>query len=843
MREPLHQPPNPDDLRRVPPTTPACAQVRGWLRDYVDADLEPAQRTLVEQHVHGCRTCAVELGRAEHEVLRLRRLFGACASTPALPAGFAARLVQRLVLDETSLVSKERLAEAAAAAQAKAARAVPGANRADRGRRVLLTPGRVLAAAFMLVVGLLLGTEFFSVVTDVPNGVARLVVLEAHDTFELGRRLVRGDGLGEQESLRLSPGGRARVQWHDPTTKAQPAATMWLQGKGEMRLEAGQPLLLEGNVEITTHREVVIPMADGSRLELGVGTYEVAATAQSEPSWSGLEDPFEAMPRDLHIAVEVKSGASAAIVRSAVGATLVSAGEIGVYSGDSAVQVTAVGGGPVVASERPSMRQPLPNVPPQALLFGQARDRSGAVVPSTEVLLAYASAGLSWPGHGLVGYDGSFVVQTQGAVGLPFAIAMASPAASRTDLGVLAPDVYRLQLNGLHAQFGRHLVFDASIPVRGVVRDLAGSPMAGVDVVPCLVDEWFGCVLPFGGQRTSTDGFGMFTVTRLPAHLPTHQGLVLLLLKDGSAVSALPVPSRGSAMAVRPPFDVTLRPSRQVRLEMLPAFAKVEVFEELPGIGADMGYRKQAVHTDGAGRVLEALVGTGRLWARVSGSQVVRELVLVDAPGPVTYRPAVGTGQSLDALFRDSLALTGTQVFVAGIWRHQRFATAVEAGVADLSVVQPTGLVTEDAQVFGVSAGGPRDGAIVRFLGLTDTNGVIALPYLQETENLVVVAPDGSTAFLSQDKFRAGITSAILAEPGRVLVGQSVRNAHPETHLTLGFVRLDEVLPGLRPQFVRFAGPASDYEVGDVPPGDYRVTIGSATYQVSVPSSGFVVLQ
>ncbi len=65
-RPPLHQPPNPDDLRRAPPAGPACALVRGLLRDFADNDLGAAERTLVEEHVHVCFACSVELSRAEH---------------------------------------------------------------------------------------------------------------------------------------------------------------------------------------------------------------------------------------------------------------------------------------------------------------------------------------------------------------------------------------------------------------------------------------------------------------------------------------------------------------------------------------------------------------------------------------------------------------------------------------------------------------------------------------------------------------------------------------------------------------------------------------------------------
>jgi anti-sigma factor RsiW len=109
LREPLHQPPNPEDLRRVPPANPTCARVRGLLRDFVDGDLARDLCVEVEEHAHRCRVCAVELSRAEHERLIVCRAFAALArgERPLAP-GFSARVVQRLVLDETSLESGSR---------------------------------------------------------------------------------------------------------------------------------------------------------------------------------------------------------------------------------------------------------------------------------------------------------------------------------------------------------------------------------------------------------------------------------------------------------------------------------------------------------------------------------------------------------------------------------------------------------------------------------------------------------------------------------------------------------------------------------------------------------------
>ena len=234
LREPLHQPPDPRDLAAFPPQSSACAMVRGQLRDFVDGDLSNQQRSLVEQHVHECRTCAVALSRAEHEVLLLQRTFAAIAREegPRLPGaralggvaprpGFAARVVNRLVMDETSLLSREALSREAlsrAAAQAKTAAATPAAatpanvpsrplaSRPLAGAAGLLrrfeqarwAPGAaqsvLLTVAVLVLVAI--GAAFFDGGDGRPENSPRLVITAAEDTYgDFGMPLGLGDGL------------------------------------------------------------------------------------------------------------------------------------------------------------------------------------------------------------------------------------------------------------------------------------------------------------------------------------------------------------------------------------------------------------------------------------------------------------------------------------------------------------------------------------------------------------------------------------------------------------------------------------------------------------------------
>ena len=70
-----------------------------------------------------------------------------------------------------------------------------------------------------------------------------------------------------------------------------PAATLDIRGGGEVRLQNGAPLLVNGRVGIVTNRPVEIPMSDDSSLRLGNGEYVIAA--EMLPS-----DPFQLLQNE-----------------------------------------------------------------------------------------------------------------------------------------------------------------------------------------------------------------------------------------------------------------------------------------------------------------------------------------------------------------------------------------------------------------------------------------------------------------------------------------------------------------------------------------------------------------
>jgi hypothetical protein len=85
---------------------------------------------------------------------------------------------------------------------------------------------------------------------------------------------------------------------------------------------------------------------------------------------------------------------------------------------------------------------------------------------------------------------------------------------------------------------------------------------------------------------------------------------------------------------------------------------------------------------------------------------------------------------------------------------------------------------------------------------------------------------------------------------GRAVAGAQVfaverngpRLMSPNRLVTLQLQRLDAPV-GLAPVAQRIVGEAIGWEARDVPPGMYRISIGDADYEITVPAGGFVQLQ
>lgn len=878
-REPLHQPPNPDDLRRLPPASPACAEVRGMLRDFADGDLSTAEVAHVENHLVGCRTCAVELARAEHEVLRLRSFFGAArvaAGGSGLRPGFASRVVERLVLDETSMISADAVARAVAAADAErlrereearamSAETVAAPTRRDggaAGRSVSAPRGRfglvlAVAASVLLFAGLV-AMAVLQRVEAAPKLVARLVVLEAEGAFDFGGRpLGAGSGVGERQSLLVGPGGEARIDWHDLSTGPQPAATLQL-GTGRMSMEAGAPRLLDGRVDVESHRPVSLSLGDGSQVDFGVGQYVVVAEAFADPLTG--EPGLDAAPTDgrslqdaptsLKVRVETLSGDPAGIVVGGRGPALVAAGRVGVYQTNGPVVVTN-GGGVAVAPEPPPRVEVPGGLDEQAMLIGHVQERSGMPNVGAQVYLQYASAGSMLVAARTTGSDGRFQITMDQSVTGDFAVVLALPAEVRRELGMLFPDAVRLVRNGQSTQFGTPLVFDLAAAVDGVVVDDLQQPLANVQVVPCVVDELFGGLQPLETSRVVAGPDGRFRIERLPARLPPHHAMVLLLWRADLVTSTVALPVRGGVLANEPLAPIAMRPLQVVQLTGMFGNSQYEVIETLEQddglLPTGTAVRRRTVQTDGWGRVSGFPAGFGDIYVRkTSGptSGLVKQLLPQPiGSGTLTY----GQPQAMrpfGEVFLTVQTLPGTDLELANTHRCKNIQVAAnENPVANkvLSVKDALGRTIGGAQVFAVDGGTVQPNA--RFLGFSSELGALSLEPVRDSGDVVVVAADGAISVVPSPSAQTGVVTidAQLQVTGRVLLAPPLRPADGRM-VTVRFERLDLPLPGVHRFAIRLASETTGWEFQDLPAGTYKVYHHGEMHTLVVPSGGFVVL-
>lgn len=865
VRPTMHQPPNPDDLRRAPPAGPECARVRGLLRDFADGDLPRSEHRQVEEHVHTCFTCSVELSRAEHEVLRLRRGFAriAAARTKAesgLPADFARRLVDRIVDDEPSHVGMGG-AEVVRAVDADRAgvpeRELPARTppvgihqHGARHRSMFL----LLSAALVLVCfGAL---AMWTLASDhEPDVSARLVVMRAKGAFgDAGRRLAIGDGLGESQWLKVGAGGSALFDWHDLSSGSQPAATLEMSGRGRLRLQRGAPLLLDGTVAIETNRSVDIPVADGSKVQLGIGDYVIIAESPllADDYLAQLRDPMRSAPADLRIQIEVLRGDPAVIVRSDVGPTLVAAGSIGVYAGGSEALVVP-SGTQVAAVDGARRAGPTVTPPPVSIptLSTSVYQRSGLPSVGTLVAAVFAANGSTVMRASATNAYGSVVLSSEAPFEGDFAVLRAVPA--QAEYGVVAPDAFPLLREGAHVRTEQSLVLDLSEPLLGQVIDESGQPPQGVRVLPCIHDELFGDVFPINPETDFTvpDEQGRFRINRLPSTLPRYQHLVLVLVHPQFEPTVVPVPVRGGGNAAMPMPPIVLKSLATVKLHWLTPNSQVILWEELPVLQGGRAVYQRVFQADHLGKVHAARIGRGSLWWVVGapGNAIVHEMMFdgTEAEPRFRPRPVPGTPQAMQ--FRPLDNLPGTDLYLAQSFRHQRFdlPTATSAATGFTMVVRD-GLErpVANAQVFAVTPTGPRVRAEARFLGLTSVQGVISIEPVRYEGDLVVIAPDGSIAFESQPQQSYPLRNAQLRASGRVLLGPSLR-PDPATGPAVVAIhcrRQLEGMSGVEVTSVRFASEATGWEIAGIAPGFYFVQVGDqGPRPLVVPEGGFEVLQ
>ena len=835
----MHQPSDFDDLRRHPPASLECREIRDLLRDFADDDLEPGEVRRVEMHVHGCRVCALALARCEHEVLRLRRAYASDDSRVAgdvapLP-GFGRRVAERL-LDQVHQAAagaasqRDNLVEVAAGA--------PAAD-PDRGGRVRGI-SRVALAHWLfgclgVVLSLLVAWKVLAPDTELQR-VTRLSVRAADDAWredgDIRERLVAGSGIGAGGMLIVGQGGSATVEYHDDQSRQrQPAALLTIDG-GRLSLRNGRPQLHEGRMTLAAHRAMSMTLSDGTRIDLGDGEYQIDVDDLLSTDLSdALEIVFETLAGEPATVTSLADGSGRTIL----------VGEIGHFQGGTGIVTEGEPGSAAVSPGGGIARDP---VELRYDLVGSVVDLNGPLADSIVQLVYWNSLHQSSASL-LTNTLGEFALAEGSGLAGSFVVTQAWPPPHRGDLGVTAPNAYPLDERGTGYELGRPVGMSTSREMVGVVFDRDRLPVEGVRLLPCVYDELLGLVLPWFDERVSNHS-GWFSLRQLPASLPPHQVLAVIALHEDYEPVFRPIPLPNSPAAAAMRLQIELQELRPVALSGLAAGSEVELLEEildLPGLAA----RRRIVTVPASGRVNQLLIGRGELWAS-TGSGELLPLRQVGAPaGPGMPQELQLTGEVprlRRSVFRELLEVGQTDFLLASNYRHQRFRPSQGASM-NLTVTE-LGRLAPEAHVFAISAS-PSGGFEPRFVGIhrAGFNQQFKMDLgADEVEILAVSGLNGRLAYVPSPSPGSGRVPATVAleQLGRLQLGLMARPVN-ESILPLRLQPAIEGPLGRRPALYRFATDRDNWVVKGLPQGDYTVTddrghtwsviIGSGTTQIN----------
>lgn len=846
--EPLHQPPNPRELREVPPESSVCARARGLLRDYADADLQPDLRAEVEAHVHACRECALALSRSEYEVLRLHRAFGESWAPVSPRPGFARRTVTRLLLESPELA----LEAAAAAERAEAAAEHEPVVRprlekppVDLARRVLArtaaeliaddrrsrrSHSRLLLAASFASAMLLgvLGVLWQSVGDLSPH--SRISVVRAQQLWQAGagNRLLLGPGEGANEGdvLELEEEGSADVEWYDASIVGeQPAAQIRMRGGGELRVEQ-QLQLLRGSIEVESQRAMSVLLADGSTVDLGAGVYHISVFEQMSPF-----DPLLPAAGNYGVRVDTLEGDAAHLNRDQSSRTVIAAGESGRYSrGLSGIAVENLPP-PILTSSASgtTTRKPAEELEDPDLR-GTVLDPFGGPVAEARVELFYPTA--SGMAERVLATDASgvYVLPPGSGIRDGYALLSITPPAGRTDLSFLPLDAKPLQVTeGAGFEIATATLGHSSL-LRG---RLWGSlhDRQNARVLPCFYDEVLGQIWPWFDGAVSTDRDGRFSLEGLPSRLLAHQTAAVLVYHPNGDVAFESIPLPGTYAAQSSDLRISMLPLRDMTVRAMPASRTSVLLEEVVGVPAGTALRRHVVTADSSGTAAGLRLGRGRLWLEVAGSN------------PPALRPVAVLGSGLAEIGGEVLARASvlpTTVAVPGVPGNaleiaiqSRFAGArLEPTVGnDLQVQDVHGPLATEVQVYALAprmGGGYRS----RFLGLSrGATGLRVAFEAGETEVLALGADGRACVRANVMTLREGMVAGRLA-PLRLQttgIAQLAHELEPHYGSTLNTVwqPMDVGHAGARPILHRILAESDAWKARDVPAGEYQVLDGN----------------
>ena len=226
---------------------------------------------------------------------------------------------------------------------------------------------------------------------------------------------------------------------------------------------------------------------------------------------------------------------------------------------------------------------------------------------------------------------------------------------------------------------------------------------------------------------------------------------------------------------------------------------------------------------------------------------MLRELVMDEVAPLPQFRPANELPRPFGSVFRSLQAIQDTGLEITNSYRHQRFSVSAAAespgGHFGLAI-DSSGRRVARAQVFAVGATGPRGSVDTRFLGFSAADGSFSCSGLDTNSDLLLVGEDGSVGMVARPLGTTAVINVPMQSGGRVRLDESLRDSSPyQGFVTIRFQRASASLEGMEPVATRFVSAATSWEIVDVPPGDYIVTIDSVVLHVNVPESGTLLLR
>lgn len=840
-----HQPPSAFDLRRYPAAGPACHAVRGLLRAYADQEASLGEREQVDEHVHTCRDCAVALSRVEAEVYRLRQAF---APTSEVPADFVRKVMIRVRAENAG--EARRHVEGTRVSSDFTPRVMERIRRewkrpsvAERlgvgvRRHGLIMLAAAAAAAFVLWLRLAAPTVDTGLQVLAAEGgtlarADRSVALQPGDELHAGDRVVlaaerahaaflvaRSDAAAERASLELDAGGALTVLANARSARAP-----------LFRLDVGSL-----SVRVSSAERVAFTLAGETTVSLEPGTFSVFVYPVERHDGELAHEAFHA--------VRLAALEGRATVQRGIGAPFtVEAGSAALFDGWSSVtmeriptdaEITASWGRRDLAVEQMTV-DPAPTLDDWLGRVINGQTNAGVAGATVRVQRVGQDPRLVFTAE-----DGTFRLEKFGEVEGDVALVDVTLPEGGTAAARLASVAnysgpMTMRSAGLGPRRERRLDPIRLSPERqvmGTVYDADRRPVIGARVTPVLLDALSGAAKRMTSVVASavTGADGRFSLWRLPASLPAHTDVVLLIehAQHGpvAALDLLADPSlRDQAISV-----VMARRER-VTLTDLPAGQVVEVLASIRNLAASTMLDVSSVLVAASG-VAEIDVAEGAsLWLRGTQGLVALApnrdrpgtLAQVDDPAP----PRV-------AALAASATMRASGVIEQGRWRYDDLYTGGSER-RRVALMDRDGHDLAGAHLFVASK---ADGSLAYLGEMTSPQADWMLPSTSDYR-VVAVSDDGSVGVVDANELQEDMLRVRVLSPGSARLPQDVLDqVRATSDLRNGFAVFElQMVEPLRDYVVyRHVGRESGWELHGLIPGTYRlVTTEGSSWLVRVP--------